>query len=137
MRDTVGLLIRLIAWLYDLLLVGVPVAVMGVTLFGMEIAALCFLIGVFLFYAAVIPVMTSGFSVGKWLVGIRIASLEGELTWRTMVIRHILSFIVYVLTGGLLLLLSVFMVMIRRDHRSLHDRFAMTVVVIQKDKELH
>lgn len=135
MRDTVGLLIRLIAWLYDLLLVGVPVAVMGVTLFGMKIAALCFLIGVFLLYAAVIPVMTSGFSVGKWLVGIRIVSLEGDLTWRAMMIRHVLSFIVYVLTGGVLFLLSAFMVMIRLDHRSLHDQFAKTAVVIEKGKD--
>ncbi len=134
MRDAVGLLIRLIAWLYDLLLVGVPVAVMGITLFELEMNALLFFIGVFLLYATAIPVMTSGFTVGKWLVGIRIVSEREAISWRISVSRHIAAFILYALSGGMLLLISLVMIMSRSDHRALHDCLAKTNVVINKGK---
>lgn len=136
MRETVGLFIRMIAWLYDILLVGVPVAVLGISLFHVDIKALVFCIAVFWLYVTVLPIITSGFTVGKRLVGIRIVSAQERILWRTMIVRHFIMFVFYILSGGILLLISVFMVMNRCDRRSLHDCLAKTKVVFYIGREI-
>lgn len=129
MRGSVGLFIRLIAWLYDFLLVGVPVAVMSVTIFEIDVEALLFFVSIFLLYLTAMPVMTSGFTVGKRLIGIRIVSDCEAITWETIVLRHIITFGFYLLSGGILLLISFVMAMSRSDRRALHDCLAKTKVV--------
>ncbi len=123
-----GLFLRLIAWLYDLLLIGVPLFVFSVTLHGADLDALYTFLITFFVYATIAPCATDGYTLGKKLVRIRIIVYRKNKLL-AMVIRHILAVILYALSCGLVLFISMIMICVRADQRSLHDVLANTVVV--------
>lgn len=126
--DSAGLLIRLIAWLYDLLLVGVPLCVFSVTLFGMSRIAVYVFFIFFLVYATITPAVSGGYTLGKKILRIRIL-VHQKNQWFAMMMRHIVTVCLYVLSCGLLLIVSIMMMEVREDRCSLHDLFANTSVI--------
>lgn len=134
MTDTANLTVRVIAWIDDLLLIGVPILVVGITLFHFEWNALLFFIVVFTLYATITPVLTSGYTLGKRIVGIRIISPDSRVSFKTIVIRHILTSTIYILSCGVALIISIAMTKYRSDKKSLHDYFARTTVVYRKQQ---
>lgn len=132
MSGTARLLIRLIAWVYDVLLVGVPLFVASVTVFHISIYAIFFFIAAFIAYAVVTPVATSGFTLGKRLLRIQIVIDDTKRKWKALFLRHLFVPILYFITCGILLLISMIMIKVRYDQRGLHDVLAKTNVILLK-----
>jgi uncharacterized RDD family membrane protein YckC len=83
-----------------------------------------------LIYGLLLPVLWSGFTVGKKALGIKIQQVTGdEVTFWTMIKRVIFGAIVYILSFGFLVFVSGFMVIFREDKRSIHDFIAGTHVI--------
>jgi uncharacterized RDD family membrane protein YckC len=83
----------------------------------------------FLYYL-IIPVIWSGFTVGKRALGIKIIRTDGKKVGiGTTLKRYILASLVYVITFGIACIISVFMVGLRKDKRSIHDFIAGTQVI--------
>ncbi|PFA20030.1 hypothetical protein CN373_15450 [Bacillus cereus] len=81
-------------------------------------------------YFLIVPVIWSGFTVGKKVLGAQIIRIDGKkVTLWTTFKRHVLAGIVYVLTLGIGFIVSAFMVGLREDKRSIHDFIAGTQVV--------
>ncbi|WP_339228508.1 RDD family protein [Oceanobacillus sp. FSL K6-2867] len=86
-----------------------------------------------LLYFLLLPVFWHGYTIGKRALGIRIGRIDGEkVGFGTMFLREIVSGLVYVLTFGIGLIASAFMVGIREDKRSIHDFIAGTHVTYDK-----
>lgn len=82
-----------------------------------------------LLYYILLPVLWSGYTLGKRAVGIRIARVDGEKVGiGTMLMRDFVSGLVYALTFGIGLIVSAFMVGLREDNRAIHDFMAGTYV---------
>lgn len=80
-------------------------------------------------YYLLLPIFWYGYTVGKKALGIRIARVDGEkLGFGTMFMREVVANLVYVLTFGIGIIISAFMVGIRNDKRSIHDLIAGTYV---------
>ncbi|MBS3679854.1 RDD family protein [Ornithinibacillus massiliensis] len=80
-------------------------------------------------YDVFLPLFWNGYTVGKRILGIRIACLTGEkLTLGTMIIRGFLAQLLYSITAGILLIASIYLVATRTDRRSIHDLLARTYV---------
>ncbi|MEN2467729.1 RDD family protein [Ornithinibacillus sp. JPR2-1] len=80
-------------------------------------------------YDVFLPLFWNGYTVGKRILGIRIASLTGEkLTFGTMIIRGFLAQLLYSISAGILLIASIYLVATRADRRSIHDLLARTYV---------
>lgn len=80
-------------------------------------------------YTLLLPVFWYGYTLGKRIVGIRIARMDGEKVGiGTMLLRDIVGGIAYVVTLGIGLIVSAFMVGLREDKRSIHDLIAGTYV---------
>ncbi|WP_239094246.1 RDD family protein [Bacillus sp. B15-48] len=83
----------------------------------------------FLYYL-IIPVIWSGFTVGKRVVGGKIVRIDGKKVGiGTTLKRYILASLVYVITLGFGFIISAFMVGLRKDKRSIHDLIAGTQVI--------
>ncbi|WP_417899851.1 RDD family protein [Bacillus haimaensis] len=83
----------------------------------------------FLYYL-IIPVIWSGFTVGKRVVGIKIVRTDGKKVGiGTTLKRYILASLVYVVTLGIAFIISAFMIGLRKDKRSIHDLIAGTQVI--------
>jgi uncharacterized RDD family membrane protein YckC len=81
-------------------------------------------------YGIIVPVIWSGFTIGKKALGVKIQKVTGEeVTFWTMIKRVIIATIIYVISLGILLVVSFFMVIIRDDKRTIHDFVAGTHVV--------
>lgn len=66
-------------------------------------------------------------------MGIRIFRVDGEkLGIGTMLLREFVAGIVYIVTLGLGMIVSAFMVGLRKDHRAIHDFIAGTYVTSNK-----
>ncbi|MBP2079272.1 RDD family protein [Oceanobacillus polygoni] len=84
-------------------------------------------------YFLLLPIFWYGYTIGKRALGIRIVRIdEEEVGFGTMFLREIVSGLVYVLTFGIGLIVSAFMVGIREDNRSIHDFIAGTYVTYEK-----
>lgn len=82
-----------------------------------------------LLYAIILPVIWSGYTIGKKLLGIRIMKVNGEpVSFGTMLIRTIIAGFIYAITLGIGLIVSAFMVGMRSDKRAIHDFLAGTYV---------
>jgi uncharacterized RDD family membrane protein YckC len=80
-------------------------------------------------YSLLLPVFWYGYTVGKRAVGIRIAREDGEKVGvGTMLMRNLVAGLVYVLTLGIGIIVSAFMVGLREDKRAIHDFIAGTYV---------
>jgi uncharacterized RDD family membrane protein YckC len=86
-----------------------------------------------LLYWIIVPILWSGYTVGKRLLGIRIAKINGEkIGLGTMLLRHLLGPIIYIVTVGIGFVISGIMVVFRQDKRAIHDIIAGTYVSYNK-----
>jgi uncharacterized RDD family membrane protein YckC len=84
---------------------------------------------IYFLYGLIVPVVWYGYTVGKRLVGIRIARINGEkVSLWTMIKRNVIAGLVYGITFGIALIVSIFMVAFRHDKRAIHDMIAGTYV---------
>jgi uncharacterized RDD family membrane protein YckC len=121
---------RFFAIILDGLLVQLPIVVVFYLIFGYKGVIpdiLMFLYGI------ILPVVWYGYTVGKKIMGIRIVKVNGEpVGIGTMLLRDLVSGIVYTLTFGIAAIVSVFMVALREDKRAIHDFIAGTCVTFHE-----
>ncbi|KAB7705971.1 RDD family protein [Bacillus aerolatus] len=123
---------RLFANILDAIIVGVPLSVISYFIMGNWDESAITSIGNLL-YALVVPVVWAGYTIGKRILGIRIAKVNGEkLGFGAMLMRTIVAGLVYVLTLGIGVIVSAFMAGLREDKRSIHDFIAGTYVTHEK-----
>ncbi len=134
MDDVASVLIRFIAWCFDLLLIGVPLVVMSITLFNVGISTIIFSFLLFSLYTCLTPVMTSGMTLGKKLTNIHIVTgnTRSQVSLSQMFIRTIMLNICCVLTGGIALFISLILMLLTKGKYSLHDVVADTIVILKE-----
>jgi uncharacterized RDD family membrane protein YckC len=125
-----GFWIRVGAALLDVIIIGIPLAIISFILTGGEGQEYVTNILSFL-YTLLLPVFWRGYTVGKRICGIRIQRyVEGTPPGiGTMLMRNVVSGIVYALTIGIASIISLVMVAAREDKRAIHDFIAGTQVV--------
>lgn len=139
-----GFWIRLLANFIDAVLVSFPLVIIagmisfyvyGIDFILEENTMISHILNFVLFlYTLILPVIWRGYVVGKRICGIRIVRMDGEnVTLKNMLLRNVVGGLVYVLTFGVGLIISAFMVSLREDKRSIHDLIAGTQVV----KKIH
>lgn len=127
-----GFWTRLAANVLDAIVIGVPLTLLGLLLTGGWDGNLFINVMSFL-YTLLLPVLWQGYTVGKRIVGIRIAKVDGtKLGVGAMFLRAIVATFVYAVTLGLAVIASAFMVWLRKDKRSVHDLIAGTYVTYEK-----
>lgn len=86
-----------------------------------------------LLYYLIVPVLWSGYTIGKRIAGIRIVKVNGEnIGIGTTLLRYLVGSLVYIVTLGIGAIVSAFMVGLRQDKRAIHDFIAGTYVTSQK-----
>jgi uncharacterized RDD family membrane protein YckC len=135
MTRPAGFWIRVGAALLDTLIIGLPLAVISYFITGDWEGDFVTSILDFLYYI-IVPVIWAGYTVGKKITGIRIVKVNGEkLGIGAMLMRTLVAGIVYIITLGIGLIISAFMVGLRSDKRALHDLIAGTYVTYEKPNE--
>lgn len=139
-----GFWIRLAANIIDGLLLSIPYLILTL-LFGVKLdlnnpsaiptldpaSSISNIISIL--YMLILPPLWNGATVGKRLVGIRIARVDGsKVTVGTMALRSIVGPLVEIIPLGLGSLVSLFMIVFRKDKRSIHDFIAGTYVTYNK-----
>lgn len=82
-----------------------------------------------LIYGLILPVVWYGYTLGRRMVGNRIVRIDGrKVGIGTMILRDIVAGIAYILTLGIGLIVSAFMIGAREDKRAIHDFIAQTYV---------
>ncbi len=123
-----GFWIRLGASLLDGIIIGLPLYILSSVLFGDGNSRVSDAVA--LLYGLLVPVFWQGFTIGKRICGIRIQKLDGAPpTIVTMLLRTVVSGLIYGLTFGIGSIVSAFMVGLREDKRAIHDFIAGTEVV--------
>jgi uncharacterized RDD family membrane protein YckC len=127
-----GFLIRLLATILDAIIVSLPISLISYFITENLNENIYTNIINFL-YALIVPVIWSGYTIGKKITGIRIAKVNGEkLGLGTMILRLVVAALVYGITLGIGIIVSMFMVIFRKDKRSLHDFIAGTYVTYER-----
>ncbi|SHN06834.1 RDD family protein [Gracilibacillus kekensis] len=122
----VGLPERVFASLIDLVILLVVSLIVNILI---DFHFLIVVNGISLFYFIFFPYFWNGYTIGKRLIGIRIASLSGEkLTVFSLILREPVSSILYNATIGILTIVSATFISQRDDHRAIHDLIASTYV---------
>lgn len=86
-------------------------------------------------YALILSVIWYGYTIGRRTLGNRIVRVNGgKVGIGTMLMRYLVAGIVYVVTLGIGLIVSAFMVGLREDKRSIHDFIAGTYVTYDPPK---
>lgn len=123
---------RLLASILDTIIIGLPLALISYFITGDWNGDL-FTSLIDVLYYLIVPVVWMGYTIGKRIVGVRIVKVNGEkLGIGSMLMRTIVAGIVYVVTLGIGLIISAFMVGLRRDKRAIHDFIAGTYVTYEK-----
>ncbi|KOR82726.1 hypothetical protein AM233_00225 [Bacillus sp. FJAT-22058] len=132
MSDSVGFWKRLFAGVLDGIIVSAPLEIIfGVITGDWENENFSTLFN--FLYMVIVPILWYGYTVGKRIVGIRIVRMDGKkLGIGTMLLRYLVAALVYAITLGIGVIVSAFMVGIRKDHRSIHDFIAGTYVTSNK-----
>ncbi|MFJ7364176.1 RDD family protein [Peribacillus frigoritolerans] len=132
MSDSVGFWKRLFAGVLDGIIVSAPLAIIfGVITGDWENENFSTLFN--FLYMVIVPIIWYGYTVGKRIVGIRIVRMDGKkVGLGTMLLRYLVAALVYAITLGIGVIVSAFMVGIRKDHRSIHDFIAGTYVTSNK-----
>ncbi|MBG9944963.1 RDD family protein [Brevibacillus formosus] len=126
--NPVGFWSRLGAGLLDAIIVGLPLLLITYIITGNTEDNLVTNI-ISSLYSLLVPVFWHGYTVGKRIVGIRIARIDGEpVGIGTMLLRNLVGGIVYVITLGIGVIVSAIMIAVRQDKRSIHDLIAGTYV---------
>ncbi|WP_211184676.1 RDD family protein [Paenibacillus lemnae] len=123
-------MIRLWASLLDAVLIALPITILAGLMTGnFEDEPISkFLLAL---YTLLLPVIWNGRTVGKKISGIRIQKYDTEEApgIGTMLLRNVVSGVIYGLTLGIGAIISAFMVIFREDKRALHDFIAGTEVI--------
>ncbi|MGQ8872031.1 RDD family protein [Paenibacillus sp. TSA_86.1] len=126
-----GFWIRLGASFVDGLIIGIPLVIIAGAITGNydtdePIAKILSAL-----YSILLPVYWYGRTIGKRLFGIRIQTYDTQESPRitTMLMRVLVAGIVYTLTLGIGIIVSMFMIGLREDRRAIHDFIAGTEVV--------
>ncbi|MCM3170392.1 MULTISPECIES: RDD family protein [Peribacillus] len=128
-HQAAGFWIRLGSIIIDGLLL-IPLYLICMLLGVSDIATEIFVNSIDFLYYLIIPVIWSGFTVGKRVVRIKIVRTDGKkVVIVTTLKRYILASLVYVVTLGIAFIISAFMVGLRKDKRSIHDLIAGTQVI--------
>lgn len=132
MNDSVGFWRRFLAVILDGIIVSFPLSLIFGWITGdWEDENISTLID--FLYTLIVPILWYGYTVGKRIMGIRIFRVDGEkLGIGTMLLREFVAGIVYIVTLGLGMIVSAFMVGLRKDHRAIHDFIAGTYVTSNK-----
>lgn len=125
-----GFGIRLGAFVLDAIIVAVPLSIISFLITGGE-GEEYFTDSLSLLYSLLLPVLMGGYTIGKRICGIRIRRVDDHAPpgFGTMLLRVVVSGIVYGVTLGIGIIVSAFMVGLREDKRSIHDLIAGTEVV--------
>jgi uncharacterized RDD family membrane protein YckC len=127
-----GFWIRLAAVILDAVIIGIPISVVSYFITGSWEENSFSSIIEFLILT-ILPVIWSGYTIGKRIVNVRIVKINGQkLGIGAMIMRNLVAGIVYVITLGIGLIVSAFMVGLRKDKRALHDFIAGTYVTHNK-----
>lgn len=136
MNRPAGFWVRFGAAILDGLIIGVPIAIISYLVTG-NTEENVFSSTVNLMYSLIVPVVWAGYTVGKKIVGVRIAKVNGEkISFGTMFLRTIVGALVYILTLGIGIIVSAFMIGLRSDKRAIHDFIAGTYVTYEKPNEV-
>ena len=137
MTNPAGFWRRLAASLLDGLVISIPVAIIAYIATG-NLTNDNISSAVSILYTLLLPLFWTGYTVGKRIMGVRIAKVNGDkLGIGTMLLRTVVAGIVYVVTLGIGLIVSAFMVGLRADKRGLHDLIAGTYVTRNAPHEDH
>ncbi len=129
-ENPAGFLERFFAILLDGLIVHLPIVIISLFIFGQREI---FSDIVMFLYGIILPVVWYGYTVGKRIIGIRIVKINGEQVGiGTMLLRDLVSGFIYLITFGILGIVSIFMVALREDKRAIHDFIAGTCVTFHE-----
>ncbi|XXM70375.1 RDD family protein [Lysinibacillus sphaericus] len=133
MTQPAGFGVRFVANLVDWLIINLPLIIITGLVTGEFSQDNTFVSTVIFIYVLITPVFWKGYVVGKRIAGIRIVKKDGSnVHIGNMLMRTIVSGIVYGLTLGIGIIVSAFMVGIREDKRAIHDFIAGTYVTHAK-----
>ncbi|MBD8069448.1 RDD family protein [Bacillus sp. PS06] len=85
---------------------------------------------IYTIYMTALPLLWSGYIIGKRMFNINIRRMdEGKLTFKNMFLREFIGkFLLMYVTLGISSIVSVFMLIFRKDKRTIHDLIARTYV---------
>jgi uncharacterized RDD family membrane protein YckC len=123
-----GFWVRLLANIIDSLVIGIPIGTIAYIATGnWENENISTPLSIL--YSLLIPILWYGYTVGKRIMNVRIVKVDGsKLGIGAMLMRVIVAGLIYVVTLGIAAIVSVFMIGLRQDKRSLHDFIAGTYV---------
>ena len=120
-----GLLVLVVISFILSLILGIPLGSESWVLYLLEAA-----------YYVVVPVVWAGYTIGKKALGIRIVRMDGsDVKIGNMLLRTFVAGLIYGITFGIALIVSVTMVAAREDKRSLHDFISGTYVTYNAPEE--
>ncbi|WP_096185721.1 RDD family protein [Evansella halocellulosilytica] len=92
---------------------------------------------VYVLYLTIVPVLWGGYIIGKRICKIKIKRVDNQnVTFLNMFLREVVgSYLIVLLTFGLSLVVSIFMILFREDKRGVHDIIGGTYVTRQGGKE--
>jgi uncharacterized RDD family membrane protein YckC len=127
-----GFWIRFVANILDSIVVMVPLTLISYLITGgWEGDYVTSIISIL--YYLILPAVWYGYTVGKRMVGIRIAKVNGEkVGFGTMLMRYVVASLIYLVTIGIGVIVSAFMIGLRKDKRAIHDLIAGTYVTYEK-----
>ena len=128
MTNPAGFWVRVLASILDALIIGIPIGIITYLLTGnWENENLpSILVSI---YSMLLPLFWQGYTVGKRIMKVRIVKVDGsKLGIGAMLMRVFVAGLIYVVTLGIGLIVSAFMVGLRQDKRGLHDLIAGTYV---------
>ncbi|OIJ15505.1 hypothetical protein BKP35_00475 [Anaerobacillus arseniciselenatis] len=133
-----GFWIRFFALILDGIFMFIVIGIIATIVYGQFYIERFTVLDTFDFlYHLLLPVFWYGYTVGKKVLGVRIARLDGEkVGLGTMLMRNVVAGLVYALTFGIAVIVSAFMVGLREDSRSVHDFIAGTYVTYNPPEEL-
>ncbi|MDG5786077.1 RDD family protein [Evansella sp. AB-P1] len=137
-NNPAGFWIRLLANILDGVIMTFVLIFLWLTLYGQVFnETFTFVELISPLYYLILPVIWYGYTIGKRIVGIRIARVDGEKVGiGTMLLRNVVAAIVYGLTLGIGIIVSAFMIGIREDKRAIHDFIASTYVTHDPPEKL-
>jgi uncharacterized RDD family membrane protein YckC len=132
-NEPAGFWIRFGALILDALIVGLPLTIIAIVFTGNAQDEYVTDIISFL-YALLTPILWNGYTIGKRICGIRIVKVsDGQPPGLgTMLLRNVVAGLIYGITFGIAIIVSVTMVAAREDKRSIHDFIAGTEVVYER-----
>ncbi|MGJ7919795.1 RDD family protein [Neobacillus sp. LXY-4] len=122
---------RLLGNILDGLIISLPISlIFGAFLDSNSVSTVTSIIEIL--YAIILPVIWSGYTIGKRIVGVRIVKVNGEkIGFGTMLLRSVVGGLIYAVTLGIALIVSAIMVGTRKDKRAIHDFVAGTYVTLE------